>query len=50
MNLFNVEKNLPVLDESSEGPVVTAGDGGFTAIIVVMIGAIIVREVVVVRE
>ena len=50
MNLFNVEKNLPVMDESSEDSVVSPGDGGFTIIVSICIGAIVLREVMVVRE
>lgn len=50
MNLFNVEKNLSVMDESSEDSVVTPGDGGFGIIVSICIGAIFVREIVVVRE
>jgi hypothetical protein len=47
MNLFNVERNLPI----SEEQVVTPGDGGITAAICIVIGiGIVLKEVSVVRE
>lgn len=48
MNLFNVERNLPI----SEEQVVTPGDGGITAAaICIVIGVgIVLQEVSVVRE
>ena len=48
MNLFKVERDLPISEENRELQVVTPGS--VSTIVVVMIGAIIVREVVVVLE